>query len=273
MICASSPSLIAPHRFASSSRGVERIASNVGGINDRGTAPANSAWSYCNCETKGQPWVHLSLASVRRTCGSASRLVPRTTTSRVACSVKLSSTLVPGTSKTCALYTSTTSASSTRGTSRILARKLTTKPPTFTRVFAPSGNQKVYGIAGLHKRKQGLDIVNVIVRIKHQHRRLVAGPGQSVDPSFSLLSLDLLQSAPRHLPLALPPRASQRTCSIVDQDAFVDLFDEAVPLLQEVLFAQRSARQEFLVRTVEGRESREVEEERVCVCWVSADAV
>lgn len=48
MICASSPSLIAPHRFASSSTGVERIASDVGGINDRGTAPANSTWSYCD---------------------------------------------------------------------------------------------------------------------------------------------------------------------------------------------------------------------------------
>lgn len=129
-----------------------------------------------------------------------------------------------------------------------------------------------------HKERDGLDIVNVIVRIKQQDRRLI-GPRQSVDPEpsssllriakFSLLSLDLSQSAPRHLALALPPRASRRTGSSVDQDALVDLL-EVLPFFQEVLFAQRSARQEFLVRTVEGRERREVEEERVRVYWVGA---
>lgn len=41
--------LIQPKLAAACNAGLERAASATGGTNDRGTAPANSTWSYCAC--------------------------------------------------------------------------------------------------------------------------------------------------------------------------------------------------------------------------------
>lgn len=49
MIWAYNLVLIQPKEAAACNAGLERAASATGGTNDRGTAPANSTWSYCAC--------------------------------------------------------------------------------------------------------------------------------------------------------------------------------------------------------------------------------